>query len=149
MLSNLHFVIMICVLVAKKKLSHTIFYTVPSIYAALRPTLLTSIANLISPAGINYDLLLHLDQGRIIEIILKGSPDLSYAVNTQIFKAVQDFIKMTKCFDCWINWRIKYFLCLFINIIVILSALSPPLFFFVLLYLLIPTVYYSLENTSY
>ena len=56
------------------------------IYAALRPTLLISIANLISP-GINYDLLLHLDQGRIIEIILKGSPDLSYAVNTQIFKA--------------------------------------------------------------
>ena len=33
------------------------------------------------------DLLLHLDQGQIIEIILKGSPDLSHAV-TQIFKAV-------------------------------------------------------------
>ena len=75
------------------------------IYAALRPTLLTSIANLISP-GINYDLLLNLDQGRIIETILKGSPDLSYAVNTQIFKAVQDYIKMTKRFDCWINWRV-------------------------------------------
>ena len=94
---------MICVLVAKKRLSHTIFYTVP--YMLLSDQLLTSIANLISP-GINYDLLLHLDQGRIIEIILKGSPDLFYAVNTQIFKAVQDYIKMTKRFDCWINWRV-------------------------------------------
>ena len=75
------------------------------IYAALRSSLLTSIANLICP-GINYDLILHLDQGQIIEIILKGSHDLSYAVNTQTFKAVQDFIKMTKRFDCWINWLI-------------------------------------------
>ena len=102
MLSNLHFVIMICVLVAKKRLSHTAFYIVPYM---LRPTLLTSIANSISPV-INYDLLLHLDQGRIIEIILKGSPDLSYGVNTHIFKVVQDFIKMIKSFDCWINYRI-------------------------------------------
>ena len=56
-------------------------YFLHCLISLLSDQLLTSITNLISPE-INYDPLLHLDQGRIIEIILKGSPDLSYAVNT-------------------------------------------------------------------
>ena len=67
-------------------LCYTLFSTLSHVCCS-QTNSLDILTNLLSP-GINYDLLLHLDQGQIIEIILKGSPDLSYAGNTQILKLV-------------------------------------------------------------
>ena len=67
-------------------------------YAALRTELLTSVSNLISP-GVHYNLLLRIGKKHLIDVLLRGSSDLSTADNNLLFQAVHTFIKGTKRFE--------------------------------------------------
>ena len=67
-------------------------------YAAQRIGLLTSIASLVMP-GVHYSVLSQIKKDYIIDIILRGSSDLSISDNFELFKAVQTFIDRSKRFS--------------------------------------------------
>ena len=67
------------------------FFHCPN-YAALRSPFLASVARLISP-GINYNLL--LAKSHLLNVLLKGSAELSTEDNKTLFLAVQDLISNT------------------------------------------------------
>ena len=73
------------------------FFHCPN-YVALRPPFLASVARLISP-GINYNLLLAIDKTHLLNVLLKGSAELSTEDNKTLFLAVQDFISNTCHFN--------------------------------------------------
>ena len=73
------------------------FFDFPN-YATLRSPILASVARLISP-GINYNLLLDIEKSYLLNVLLKGSAELSTEDNKTLFLAVQDFISNTCRFN--------------------------------------------------
>ena len=59
------------------------FFECPK-YVSLRADFLTSIRNLLSP-GIDYNLLLNIDKKYVLNLLLRGSPDLTAEENEILF----------------------------------------------------------------
>ena len=83
----------LCKCGSPETIKHFFFYC-PN-YATLRPSLRKSICTWISP-NVNFNLLLHLDKLYIINLMLRGSENLSTADNISLFKIVQTFIYLSK-----------------------------------------------------